>query len=279
MGEKTTTERADTAVPSPARRLVGGLLRNFRERSGLSRKDVAGRLLVSESLAGAYERAERIPTSNYLDDADSVLDARGALKSCIPLMEEEKYPPTYVGWVRLQKTAASVDGYETMVFPGLLQTEDYIRALYEERVPQMTEGEIEKNVVARLERQAVLARTPPPMIGYVIEESVLRRPIGGREVLRKQLLHVLECVRTLRHLKVQVMPTETREHAGVHGAIQLLSTPEGRNFSYDEGQITGRLISKPQEVNQLIGRFGALRAQALTPRASAELIERMAGQL
>ncbi|MFH8609310.1 Scr1 family TA system antitoxin-like transcriptional regulator [Streptomyces sp. NPDC018029] len=279
MSEKTTTERAETAVPSPARRLVGGLLRNFRERSGLSRKDVAGRLLVSESLAGAYERAERIPTSNYLEDADTVLDARGALKSCIPLMEEEKYPPTFVGWMRHQKAAASISGYEIMVFPGLLQTEDYIRALYEERVPQLTEAEIEKNVTARLERQAVLSRIQPPMVGYVIEESVLKRPIGGREVLRKQLLHVLECVRTMHHLKVQVMPTETREHAGVHGSIQLLSTPEGRNFAYDEGQISGRLISKPQEVNQLIDRFGALRAQALTPRASAELIERMAGQL
>ncbi|QES46004.1 transcriptional regulator [Streptomyces venezuelae] len=258
---------------------MGGLLKNFRERSGMSRKDVAGRLLVSESLAGAYERAERIPTSTYLDDADSVLDARGALKACIPLMEEEKYPPTFVGWVRLQKTAASISGYETMVFPGLLQTEDYIRALYEERVPQLTEAEIEKNVAARLERQAVLSHTPPPMIGYVIEESVLKRLIGGREVLREQMLHVLECVRAMHHLRVQVMPTETREHAGLQGATYLLSTAEGRNFAYDEGQISGRLISKPQEVNQLIDRFGALRAQALTPWASAELIERMAGQL
>ncbi|MEU5685430.1 transcriptional regulator [Streptomyces venezuelae] len=279
MGEKATTERTDTAVPSPARRLVGGLLRNFRERSGMSRKDVAGRLLVSESLAGAYERAERIPTSNYLDDADSVLDARGALKSCIPLMEEEKYPPTFVGWVRLEKSAASVSAYETMVFPGLLQTEDYIRALYEERVPQLTGDRIEKDVMGRLERQALLTRTPPAMIGYVIEESVLKRPVGGREVLRLQLLHVLECVRAMHHLKVQIMPTNTREHAGLHGTTNLLSTAEGRNFAYDDGQISGRLISNPLEVNQLIDRFGALRAQALTPRASAELIERMVGQL
>ncbi|MGW7375634.1 helix-turn-helix domain-containing protein [Streptomyces venezuelae] len=279
MGEKATTERTDTAVPSPARRLVGGLLRNFRERSGMSRKDVAGRLLVSESLAGAYERAERIPTSNYLDDADSVLDARGALKSCIPLMEEEKYPPTFVGWVRLEKSAASISAYEAMVFPGLLQTEDYMLALYEERVPQLSEARIEKDVMGRLERQALLTRTPPPMIGYVIEESVLKRSIGGREVLRKQLLHVLECVRTMHHLRVQVMPTETHEHAGLMGTINLLSTLEGRNFAYEPGQISGRLIAKPLEVNQLIDRFGALRAQALTPRASAELIERMAGQL
>ncbi|MFI7318818.1 Scr1 family TA system antitoxin-like transcriptional regulator [Streptomyces venezuelae] len=279
MGEKTTTERTGTAVPSPARRLVGGLLKNFRERSGMSRKDVAGRLLVSESLAGAYERAERIPTSTYLDDADAVLDARGALKSCIPLMEEEKYPPTFVGWVRLEKQAASISAYEAMVFPGLLQTEDYMRALYEERVPQLTEDRIEKDVTGRLERQALLSRTPPPMIGYVMEESVLKRPLGGQEVLRKQLLHVLDCVRNRHHLKFQVLPTETREHAGMSGPVQLLSTSEGRNYAYEAGQISGRLISKPPEVNQLIDRFGALRAQALTPRASAELIERMAGQL
>ncbi|MEV8022771.1 helix-turn-helix transcriptional regulator [Streptomyces sp. NPDC086554] len=278
MNGKVTSEKAG-AVPSPARRHVGDLLRNFRERSGMTRKDVAGRLLVSESLAGAYERAERIPTSNFLDDADGVLDARGALKSCIPLMEEEKYPPTFVGWVRLEKTAASISAYESMVFPGLLQTEDYMRALYEERVPQLTEDRIEKDVMGRLERQALLSRTPPPMAGYVVEESVLRRLIGGREVLRKQLLHVLECTRTMHHLKVQVMPTETREHAGMQGAMQLLSTQEGRNFAYEAGQISGRLISKPQEVNQLIDRFGTLRAQALTPRASAELIETIAGQL
>lgn len=279
MGERTTPEWADTAVPSPARRHVGDLLRNFRERSGLSRKDVAARLLVSESLAGAYERAERIPTSKYLEDADALLDARGALKSCIPLMEEEKYPPTFVGWVRLERTAASISSYEVLVFPGLLQTQEYMYALYEERVPQLSEDRIEKDVVGRLERQELLSRTPPPVIGYVIEEAVLNRPIGGRGVLRRQLLHVLESARTMHHLKVQVMPTDTSEHAGVHGPIKLLGTLEGRNFAYDEGQISGRLISKPQEVNQLIDRFGALRAQALTPRKSAELIERMAGQL
>ncbi|MHC0433642.1 helix-turn-helix domain-containing protein [Streptomyces sp. O3] len=274
-----TTSETSNVQPSPARLHVGDLIKNFRARAGLTRKDVAERLLISESLAGAYERGERIPTSDFLRDADSVLDARGALKSCIPLMEEEKYPPTFVGWMRLQKVAASISAYESMLFPGLLQTEDYIRALYETRVPQLTEADIEKNVVARLERQAVLSRDPLPIVGYVIEESVLQRPIGGREVLRGQLLHVLECMREMHHMTVQVMPTGRHVHAALQGPIYLLSTPEGRNVAYEEGQTGGTVISKPQQVNQLIGRFGTLRAQALTPWESAELIERMAEQL
>ncbi|MEV6795522.1 helix-turn-helix transcriptional regulator [Streptomyces sp. NPDC051320] len=273
------SSETSAAQPSPARMHVGELIRNFRARAGLTRQDVGDRLLISESLAGAYERGERIPTTSFLHDADTVLDARGALKSCIALMEEEKYPRTFVGWVRLEKVAASISAYENMLFPGLMQTEDYIQALYEVRVPQLSEAEIDKSVEARLERQAVLTRNPLPIVAYVIEESVLQRPIGGREVLRKQLLHVLDCMGSMHNLMVQVMPTARHVHAGLHGTFQLLSTPDGRNWGYDEGQAGGTLISKPQEVNQLMDRFGMLRAQALTPWESAELIERMAGQL
>ncbi|WP_328377467.1 helix-turn-helix transcriptional regulator [Streptomyces sp. NBC_00440] len=269
----------NAAQPSPARRHVGDLIRNFRSRAGLTRQDVGDRLLISESLAGAYERGERIPTTSFLKDADGVLDARGALKSCIPLMEDEKYPRTFVGWVRLEKIASSVSAYENMTFPGLLQTEEYIQALYEERVPQLSEAEIQKNVEARLERQAVLSRDPLPIVAFVIEESVLQRPIGGKSVLRNQMLHVLKCTQAMNHLMVQVMPTPRTAHAGLHGPFQLASTPDGRNWAYDEGQTGGTLISKPQQVNQLIDRFGMLRAQALTPWESAELIERMADQL
>ncbi|MFE2373599.1 Scr1 family TA system antitoxin-like transcriptional regulator [Streptomyces sp. NPDC059398] len=276
---KSSDAKTTTAEPSPARKHVGDLIKNFRSRAGLTRQDVGDRLLISESLAGAYERGERIPTSSFLQDADAVLDARGALRSCIALMDDEKYPRTFVGWVRLEKIASSISAYENMFFPGLLQTEEYIQALYEERVPQFSEAEIQKHVEARLERQAVLSRDPLPIVAYVIEESVLQRPIGGKTVLRNQLLHVLECMQTMNHLMVQVMPTGRTAHAGLTGPFQLASTPDGRNWGYDEGQVGGTLISKPQQVNQLIDRFGKLRAQSLTPWESAELIERMADQL
>ncbi|MFF4352081.1 helix-turn-helix transcriptional regulator [Streptomyces sp. NPDC001530] len=264
---------------SMGRRLVGELLRIHRGRLGLTQKEAGELLLVSESLFGAYERAERIPAIEFLKDADKGLDARGALIACVEMMEEEKYPPTFVSWVRLERAALVISGYETMLIPGLLQTEEYVRALYGVRVPAYTRDEIEQHVEARLERQAVLTRNPPPLVAMVVEESVLERPIGGAEVLKEQLWHLLDCMRTMNHLTLQVMPTQRHAHAGLRGPMQLMSTEEGRNLVYTEGHGGSTLISKPERVNELMHLFGILRAQALTPWESGELIERKAGQL
>ncbi|NEB75265.1 helix-turn-helix transcriptional regulator [Streptomyces sp. SID14478] len=273
----TTVDSAETV--SPARRHVGALIKYFRTQAALTQKELAERLLVSVSTESAYECGDRIPTSSFLADADQLLDVGGALESCIPLMEEEKYPPTFVGWVRLEKKAAVINAYESMVFPGLLQTEEYTQALYESAVPRLPDDQIEKDVQGRVERQAILRRVPVPNFGYVIEESVLTRAIGGRSVLRDQLLHVLALSRSMSNLMLQVMPTDRPRHAGLAGSMQLLSTLEGRNYAYADGQVAGRLITKPGEVAQCLDRFGMLRGQALNPWESADLIERTAGRL
>ncbi|MET9802622.1 helix-turn-helix transcriptional regulator [Streptomyces sp. NPDC006368] len=265
--------------PSPARRHVGELVKKFRSMADLTQKDLAERLLMSESLVGAYERAERIPTTAFLVDADAALCAQGVLRSCVEMMEEEKYSPKFLNWKRTEADAASISAYECMVVPGLLQTPAYVRALYETRVPVYEPDEIDRHVQARLERQGVLDRRPKAIVSYVVEESVLQRPIGGEAVLKEQLLHVLESVRTRNHLTVQVMPTQRSVHAGLHGPLKLLCTREGRNLGYTEGHGVDTLISKPDEVNRLNDLFGALRAQALTPWESVELIERIAAKL
>ena len=262
------------------RKLVGDLLRIHRARLGLTQKEASEVVLISESLFGAYERAERIPTTRFLEDADKGLDARGALIACIEMMEEELYPPTFLNWVRLERNARVISAYETMLIPGLLQTEAYARALYEARRPAYTEDEIERHVAARLERQSVLTRDPLPYIGYVIEESILEREIGGPGVLKEQLLHLLEWNRKLKqHLTIQVMPTRRHTHAGLMGPLQLMSTDEGRNLVYAEAQGGDRLIHKVEQVTDLFEVFGILRAQALNPWESEELIERKAAQL
>ncbi|MFE3657811.1 Scr1 family TA system antitoxin-like transcriptional regulator [Streptomyces sp. NPDC059165] len=265
--------------PSPARRHVGELVRLLRGLADMTQRDLAERLLMSESLVGAYERAERIPTTAFLVEADTVLGARGVLASCVSMMEEEKYSPKFLNWKRMEADVTSISAYETMLVPGLLQTPAYVRALYEVRVPMYEPEEIDRHVEARLERQEVLDRRPRPIVSYVIEESVLRRPIGGGAVLKEQVAHLLESVRTRSHLTVQVMPTERAVHAGLNGPLKLLSTREGRNLGYAEGQGGATLISRPEEANRLIDLFGALRAQALTPWESVALIERMAARL
>lgn len=265
--------------PSQVRRLVGELIRIHRVRAELTQKDAADKLLISESLMGAVERAERIPSLELLADADRVFVAGGALKACIELVDEEKYPAKILDWVRLERLARVISAYETMLIPGLLQTEAYLRVLYEARKPAYTEEEIARHVEARLERQAVLTRTAPPHVGFVIEESILERSLGGPAVLKAQLLHLLDCMSRMNHLTVQVMPTRQHTHAGLNGPMKLMCTAEGRSLVFVEGQSGDRLISKPERVSDLFDLFGILRAQALTPWKSAELIEEKAGQL
>ncbi|WP_329421047.1 helix-turn-helix transcriptional regulator [Streptomyces sp. NBC_01693] len=260
------------------RRLVGELIRIHRVRAGFTQKEAAERLLISESLTGAVERAERIPSRDLLLDADRVFGAGGALKACCELVDEEKYPPKFLDWAKLERNARVISAYETMLIPGLLQTEAYVHALYRSRVPAYTEDEIARHVGARLERQTVLSRTPP-RIGYVIEESVLDRTLGGPEVLKDQLRHVLDCVERFNHLTVQVMPSAQHTHAGLNGPMQLMSTGEGRTLLFAEGQGGDRLISKPEQVGDMFDLFGILRAQALNPWKSVETIETKVRQL
>lgn len=142
-----------------------------------------------------------------------------------------------------------------------------------------TEEEIEKHVEARLERQAVLTRNPPPRLSFLVEETALERPFGDPGVLKEQLLHLLACMRALNHLTVQIMPTGRHAHAGLQGPMRLMSTADGRNLVFVESQAGSTLISKPEQVNGLFDLFGMLRAQALTPWESADLIEGKAGEL
>ncbi|MFF7715595.1 Scr1 family TA system antitoxin-like transcriptional regulator [Streptomyces sp. NPDC007988] len=258
---------------------MGELVKLFRGLADMTQRDLAERLLMSESLLGAYERAERIPTTAFLVEADAALGAKGVLASCVAMMEEEKYSPKFLSWVRTVADAVSINAYETMVVPGMLQTPAYARALYEVRVPAYEPDEIDRYVEARLELQSVFDRKPKPTVSYVVEEGALLRPIGGDAILKEQLCHLLASVRNRKHLTVQVMPTHRPVHAGLHGPLQLLGTREGRYFGYAEGHGGDTLISRPEKVNRLIDLFGVLRAQALSPWESEDLIERTAAKL
>ncbi|MFJ3087921.1 Scr1 family TA system antitoxin-like transcriptional regulator [Streptomyces sp. NPDC086838] len=268
-----------TTEVSHVRRLVGELVRVHRGRAGFTQKSAAQKLLISESLMGAVERAERIPSNDLLVAADELFEANGALKDCSDMLDEEKYPPKFVGWAKSERTARIINGYETMVVPGLLQTEAYAYALHRVRMPAYTEAEVVGRVEARLERQSVLTRTPPPHIGYVIEESVLERCLGGQEVLKEQLQHMLDCIERYQHLTVQVMPTAQPSHAGLWGSFQLLSTEGGRGLVYVESRGGDRYISQPDQVIDTFDLFGILRGQAHNPWTSAEIIEKKMRQL
>ncbi|KOG81921.1 MULTISPECIES: helix-turn-helix domain-containing protein [Streptomyces] len=263
--------------PSAARVHVGRLIGSWRQRAGMTQKELARETHVSVSLEGAYERGGRIPSAGFLTEADRLTAAEGELESCISLMEQESGRDQFLEWKALEAEALSVEGYQCLVLPGLLQAPDYVWALFRTRLPAYSKSELERLVEERLERKSALVRDPAPTVSFVVEQSVFERPIGGATAFKRCLLHIVETLRELEHVMLQVMPTNVTKHAGLGGPLDVLFSPDGRFSIFMEGQGKGRLLTRPVEANQYAQRIAALRAQAMDPQRSLEFVEKLAG--
>ncbi|WP_086739144.1 helix-turn-helix domain-containing protein [Streptomyces glaucescens] len=258
-------------------RVVGRQIRAWRDQAGLKQAELAAAIGYGEEMVSSVERGRRIPKPEFLDKADEVLGAGGKLASMKEDVERARYPKKVRDLAKLEGEAVELGAYANHYVHGLLQTADYTRALFAMRRPAYTVDEIERNVSARLARQDVFERAPRPTLTFVQEEVTLRRPIGGRMVLRQQLEHLLE-IGSLRHVEIQVMPTELEDHAGMGGPIRLLKLQDGMTVAHEEGQTDNRLISDPKRVQPLELRYGIIRSQALTPRESLAFIEKVLGE-
>jgi transcriptional regulator with XRE-family HTH domain len=274
----------DGELSSDLMRAIGKQLKVLRERAGLTQRELGDRLGYSEDLISSVERGRRTPQRELLEAADELLDAGGVLKAAIEDVERAKakarvrHPAWFRDYARLEREAVELNFYNNHDIPGLLQTERRTRALYEMRKPLLGEDIIEQRVASRMARQEILTHWPPPMVTAVVEEVVLRRPIGGPEVHKEQLEQLIRLAQ-LRNVELQVMPTDRSEHAGMGGPFILL-TPKGKaQVGYTEVQNSSRLVTDTEEVRILAARYGSIRAQALTMRESLDLIDSMRGEL
>ncbi|MER6395358.1 helix-turn-helix transcriptional regulator [Kitasatospora sp. NPDC001603] len=262
---------------------VGKQIKIFRERAGLTQREMAERIGYGEDMVGAVERGRRTPRIEYLTAADELLGAGGVLKAVADDVMKAKirvstrHPAWSKAFTTEEAQAVEIHGYSTLDIPGLLQTEAHARALYEMRKPVLPDDMVEKWVAARLARQEVLARTPLPMMSWVLDESVLRRPMGGWEVHEEQLRHLLKIGR-IRGPEIQVMPLDRTEHAGMGGSFSLLMPKGKAQIAFVEVQHVNRLITDPEEVRIMAARYSSIRAQALGLRESLALIEKMLGE-
>ena len=172
------------------RQVFGAMLRYYRERAGLSRTELARQISKSVSLIQAIELGQRAATADVTEDLERVLPADGALTRLRDEIGDglgyQAYPSWFQDWLVSEREAKKLRWFEPMFVPGLLQTEDYARAIFRTRFG-MTSEEIDELVAARLKRQEILAREQPPAFWVIVDEAVLRRPVGGRYVMREQV--------------------------------------------------------------------------------------------
>ncbi|MFF9475848.1 helix-turn-helix domain-containing protein [Streptomyces roseolus] len=256
----------------------GQSLKTLRVRAGMEREEFGKRLGYSASTIASFEQGRRIPPPRAIDRSDEVLGAGGLLKVWKDQLEEAQYPAFFQGMAQLEKRAIELLAYDTLVVKGLLQTEEYLRAVLNNRRPLLDTEVIEQRVTARLARQAIFDRRPTPMLSFVMCESVLRRRIGGKGVLRGQLEHLL-LIGQRRNVEIQIMPFDCEDNSGVDGPFTVVTRDDGKRFAYAEAQGTGTLEADPKRVILAAARYGTIRSQALSPRESLAFIERLLGDL
>jgi transcriptional regulator with XRE-family HTH domain len=254
--------------------MFGALLRFFRERAGISQEVLGRHVGYSKSQVAMVERGDRPPKGKFVPVADEVLGAQGALLAAARKLRVSRFPSWFEEYANEEAAAAAIHMYANHVIPGLLQTEAYARVVFSSG-PDLDDEEIERRLTARLERQKVLHRKPVPVVSFVLELITLTRPLGGRQVLKEQLHHILDVCR-MRHVEIQVMPPDRQTHGGLNGPLILLETADNNQLVYIEGQSGGYFVTEQPHLRKLFSRYGILRAQALSPEESAKLIEQVA---
>jgi transcriptional regulator with XRE-family HTH domain len=258
--------------------LFGDELRYLRKAAGLSLQQLADLISYSVSLVSAVENCSRTPSPDFAERCDTALDTGGALVRLLRRLKKYAdrlaFPAWFREWPPIEERAVLLRSWELAVIPGLLQTEDYARAVMRGTLPDATDEEIEAKVRARMTRQEILAKDDPPLLRAIMAEAALRLPVGGAKVMREALAHLAEMAGR-PGIRILVVPASAGPHVGLLGAF-CIATIDGDDADaeivYLETVVQGQITDRPEVVTACAAKFDSLLAEALSPKASLELI-------
>jgi transcriptional regulator with XRE-family HTH domain len=252
--------------------LFGSRVRKLRTAAGLTQAEL-GRMthVVSTRITQIERSSGARPTLELARALDAALVADNLLVDLWPYVYREAFPDWARAFMAHSARAVAIRQYTAHVVPGLLQTEAYARAVLSVGRTLRSEEHLEERLSARLDRQERLRSSDRPDLWVVLDEAVLRRPVGGQPVMRAQLARLLSSAEE-PHITVQVLPFDQGEHAAMGGSLTVLDLPDGREVSYTEGAHYGQLIEDPEEVRRFAVTYDRLRAAALPPLMSLDMI-------
>ena len=246
-------------------------LRSARSARGMSQEQLADKIAYSSSLVAMIESRRRVATLDFAERCDEALGTGGSLARLQPLVAGEAYPSWFRPFVEQERSARTLRTWEPLLVPGLLQTEDYARAVLRAARPADEEDEIDAAVSARMQRQSILDRDSPPMLWCVLDQAVFCRPIGGRSVMTAQVGRLLAAALRPKII-VQVVPFDAGAHPGLTGAFVLASFDNQPDTVHLDSAWAGLIADRAETVNACAFAFDTLRAEALSPAKSIDLI-------
>ncbi|MEU4209058.1 helix-turn-helix transcriptional regulator [Streptomyces sp. NPDC026206] len=255
----------------------GNQVKLWRMDAGVSREALSQEAGYGYEALKSMEQGRRKPSQRLLEVADEMCGARGKLAAALAYLEPERFAVRAQEYLTLEAEAIALHWYETLLIPGLLQTEDYARALMSNHCPPVDDHTIESRVAARAQRQELLER-PIVLFSFVIHEAALRSNVGGPKVMKAQLCRLVE-VGEQRHVSVQVLPMGFGVTPGLGGPFIVVETADHRHYGYEEGQETGMLHADVERVSALMKRHAMIRMHALGDAESAQFISEVAEEL
>ncbi|MGW6614527.1 helix-turn-helix domain-containing protein [Streptomyces erythrochromogenes] len=253
--------------------LYGAKLRKLRIRAGLTQRQLGDKIPIAHSRIAQFELGNDTPPEDVNVKLDGLLGADGDLVDLWGHIKRTPYPDWAQKFMAYEARASAMHKYMAHSVPGLLQTEAYARELLRLGLPWCTGAEVEEKVAARMERQALLQSKQPPLLWVVLDEAVIRRPVGGGPVMREQLARVAEAAMTPR-IEIQVLPFAAGGHSAMGGSLTVLSFENGPDVAYLEAGHSGELVEDRAMVAQHSYRYDLVHAQGLSPEASTALIRK-----
>ncbi|MFI1728706.1 Scr1 family TA system antitoxin-like transcriptional regulator [Streptomyces acidicola] len=252
--------------------LFGARVRRLRTAAGLTQAELGAKTHVVSTRITQIERVSGAkPTLELARTLDAALGADNLLVELWPYVYREAFPDWSRKFMEYSGQAVGIREYAAHVVPGLLQTEAYARAVLSVGRTLGSKEQLEERVTARMGRQDRLGAPDRPELWVVLDEAVLRRPVGGQAVMREQLERLLEAAAE-PHVTVQVLPFDQGEHDVMGGSLTVLTMPDGSEVAYTEGAHYGQLIEDPDEVRSFALTYDRLRAAALPPLMSLDMI-------
>jgi hypothetical protein len=229
-------------------------------------------LNYSKSHLHGVEVAERLPFPPLPARLDATFGTGELFAGFWEIIKRERNAKRFDRCLELEAKAIRIQEYGASLVPGLLQTEAYMRALFRAVHPDVSSDKLDDLVAARLSRQEVLRKDNPPDFWAILDEAVLRRATGGREVIQEQLAALLPLVDT-SHTTIQVVPFAQGDYPMMNGTVILLTMPDNSTSAYEEGGERGEVFEDRETVTRCLRRYDRMKACALSPGASAAFIE------
>ena len=273
-----------TKPPTVRLRRLAAELRRLRAAAGMSREQVTEQTGVNEGtlyrLETARARPQRRTLVALLDLYGVSGDARTGLLDIAKSADDQGWlrpyhaelPEEYAAYISFEAEARAVRNYESLFIPGLLQTEDYARAVISGTLPLATSTEVEQRVQARMERQERLSGTPPLGFWAILDEAAIRRMVGGSAVMREQLAHLLEAAKQ-PNITLQVITFDMGAHPGMPGSFVYMEfDPADPELVYVDTLAGDLFLEAEADLSIYASMFDHLRAIALSPTRTAGMI-------